>query len=343
VEHLTRIGIAGCGKIAEVSHIPGLNKVKGIKITALLDADPQRAEHLQKNLAPEAAVYHDLDTFLESGLDAISICTPNHLHCPMTLAALNRGLHVLCEKPIAGTYADANKMVAAADANQCVLQINHSLRYDPSYAMIARLVHEGAIGPLQHIRCIRAGGSLPNHSWSPGADWFVSKQAHGGLLLDIGIHMIDVMRWLGGEVDRVAGALQCRTPQIEVPDNVQALLTFKNGCTGCLELSWTLPIGANQLEVYGTLGRIRMGMSDPPLELTTFRDGESITTHPDVATSIPDSYDCFARAITDKIPSPTPGELGRSALAMCLAIAQSSATGQFVNVDEVAQTSEQQA
>src|SRR5690606_32710388 len=195
---------------------------------------------------------------------------------------------------------------------------------------------QGAIGAVQHVRCIRAGGSLPNEGWSPGADWFVSRAAQGGLLLDIGIHMVDVMRWIAGEVQQVAGTLHQRSPRIDVPDNVCALIQFDSGCTGSLELSWTFPVGAGLLEVYGTAGRIRLGVPDAPeqtpVELVTIRDGEAVTSYPPLVSPDADSYASFIRAVRGEAPSPTPGELGRDALAICLAIEQSSRTGRFVDV-----------
>jgi len=330
-----RLGIAGCGRIAEVAHLLGLSRIKGVRIVALMDTDPAKVRRLRE-LAPGARVFTDYDAFLDDGLDAVSICTPNHLHSPMAVKALHRGLHVLCEKPIAGTLEEASGMIAAAHDAGRILHINHSLRYHPHYATVAQLVHQGAIGTVQHVRCIRAGGSLPNESWSPGADWFVSRAAQGGLLLDIGIHMVDLMRWIAGEVRQVAGSLHRRSARIEVPDNVCALLQFEAGCTGSLELSWTFPVGAGLLEVYGSAGRIRLGAADAPqqtpVELVTLRHGEETTTYPPLVTRIPDSYECFIRAVTGRSPSPTPGELGRDALAICLAIERSHQSGRFAEV-----------
>ncbi|MFA9478360.1 Gfo/Idh/MocA family protein [Phycisphaerales bacterium AB-hyl4] len=330
-EREIRVGIVGCGQIALRSHAPGFVRVPSVRIAAVMDPDAKRAEALRESVAPEAKVFTDYEAMLDSGLDAVSICTPNHLHCSMTLSALGRGLHVLCEKPIAGTLADADRMLAAATEAGRVLQINQSLRYHRLYATMAALVQQGRVGEVQHVRCIRAGSSPPNKGWSPGADWFVSKAAQGGLLLDIGIHMVDVIRWVAGDIVSVQGDVNARTPGMEVPDNVRALMRHADGATSVLELSWTFPAGASGFEIHGTKGKLQVVPGDPSLELTTFDEqGERVVSHPELIDDPADSYASFARAIHGEIESVTPGELGRDALAICQAIADSSEQGQRV-------------
>ena len=129
-----RIGIIGCGKIATCSHIPGFLKAPATQVTALFDTERPRAEAAQKSLAPGAAAFTEYEALLKSeAVDAVSVCTPNFLHHPMTLAALKAGLHVLCEKPMAATLSEADEMIRAAKKARRVLQINQSCRYSPSY------------------------------------------------------------------------------------------------------------------------------------------------------------------------------------------------------------------
>jgi len=245
----------------------------------------------------------------------------------MAIAAFKAGLHVLCEKPIAGALADADRMRKAAAKAGKVLQINQSLRYHPPYVKAAQLIADGAIGELIHMRCLRASGSTPDKGWSPGATWFVSKAAQGGLLLDIGIHMLDAFRWFGGEIAQVSGITQIRTPGIDVPDNVRAQILFANGATGQLELSWTIPVGGGLFEIYGTKGTLRMGFAKEPLELIVPGPKGPRTTYPKVPQRVPNSFQSFVAAVRGKAPSPTDGDLGRAALAICLAVADSQASG----------------
>jgi predicted dehydrogenase len=211
------------------------------------------------------------------------------------------------------------------------------VRYSALYVTVGELIKSGAIGEPFHIRCIRAGGNTPDKGWSPGATWFVSKAAQGGLILDIGIHMADMMEWvMGGEVEKIAALVDTRSKDIDVPDNVSALFRFANGATGILELSWTMPSGAGILEIYGTKGRIRQGATEKPIELTRIVDGKPEVTFPEQKTGVTNSFAAFADAIKGVAPSPTSGEMGRNALALCDAIAKSGGTGRFVKVQKFA-------
>jgi len=329
-----RIGIVGCGKISEADHIPGYLGAKGFKITALCDTNKKRIAAVQEKfpaLKDATCFEKDADLFASGLVDAVSICTPNDCHYPQTVAACKAKLNVLCEKPMAGTLEQATEMIKAAKKARVVLQINQTLRYWADYQTLVSLVKKGAIGTPIHIRCIRGSAATPNLSWSPGADWFVQKKHEGGLLVDIGIHMADLMRMTMGEADKVAGLVDTRLPDIDVADNVNALFRYKNGGTGVLELSWTMPGGAGYLEIYGTKGRIRMGFSDKGTEL--WKDGKKkdATTYPK-STPHDNSQSVFRDAILGKRPTLTPGEYGRRALALCLAVQESSDTGAFVKI-----------
>ncbi|MDP6779549.1 MAG: Gfo/Idh/MocA family oxidoreductase [Candidatus Latescibacteria bacterium] len=332
---VVRIGIVGCGRISEADHISGYLKAGGSEVTGLCDPLPERIAAVKEQfpeLKDAECFEKDTDLFASGLVDAVSICTPNDCHYPQTVAACESGLHVLCEKPMAATLEQTTEMIEAAEAAGVILQINQSMRYNAQYQAVVDLVKEGAIGGPFHVRCIRAGNGTPNKGWSPGADWFVQKKHEGGLLVDIGIHMADLMRMIMGDADKVAGLVDTRLPDIDVSDNVNALYRYKNGGTGVLELSWTLPGGAGFLEVYGTEGRIRMGFSDKGIEL--WKDGEkkdTATTYPEAAPR-DGSQKVFLDAVRGKGSSLTPGEYGRRALALCLAIQESSDTGGFVEV-----------
>jgi 1,5-anhydro-D-fructose reductase (1,5-anhydro-D-mannitol-forming) len=333
MDEIVRVGIVGCGKIAERNHIPGFRGVDGYEITALCDIVAEKMEEKKREFELEnAACFSRSDELFASGLvDAVAICTPNDLHHPQTIAACKAGLHVLCEKPMAASLDEATDMIEAARAAGVVLQINQSLRYNAQYQTVVDLVHQGAIGDPFHVRCLRAGATTPNRGWSPGADWFVQKKRQGGLLLDIGIHMADLLRMIMGDAVSVAGLVDTRNQDIDVPDNISAVMRFENGGTGVLELSWTLPGGAGFLEVYGTGGRIRMGFSEEPIQLVTIEGDEQTVSYPEPQPRRNSQF-VFRQAILGQGPSLTPGEYGRRALALCLAIEASSRNGAFVDV-----------
>jgi len=327
-----RVGIVGCGMIAKKNHLPGFRSAGGWKVTALCDVLPERmAEKAEEFDLQDAARFEkDTDLFASGLVDAVAICTPNDCHFPQTMAACKAGLHVLCEKPMAGSLAQCTQMIEAAKQAGVVLQINQSIRYSAPYRTIVDKVKEGAIGEPFHIRCIRAGNGTPNKGWSPGADWFVQKKHEGGMLVDIGIHMADLMRQVMGPATKVAGLVDTRLPDIDVPDNISALYRYANGGTGVLELSWTLPGGAGFLEIYGTKGRIRMGFKGNIVEL--WQDGAEGGETTLAAVPQPNSQTVFARAIKGEEPSWTPGEYGRRALALCLGAQESSESGKWIDI-----------
>lgn len=324
-----RIGVIGCGSIARVSHVPHLSAIKGVEIAVLCDNDAAKAEAIREELAPRAKVVTELDACLAETLDAVTICTPNHLHFPQTMAALEAGFHVLCEKPIAGTVADADKMVAAAKRQGVLLHVNQSLRYSPTYVTLARLLHDGAIGDPMHARFLRAGGNRPDQGWAPGSSWFVSRAHQGGLLLDIGVHSADVLTWLMGDVTAVTGFVRTLSDDIDVPDNIAALYRFANGATAVMELSWTFPLGGTLLEIYGTAGRLRHGVGDQPITLEQWADGETTTSHPEPHSPM-NSFENFVAAVRGEMPSKTPGELGRHAVMLCEAVTMASESGRTI-------------
>ena len=327
-----RVGIVGCGMIARKNHLPGFQRAEGWRVAALCDIRPDRmAEKAEEfGLGGVPRFERDSDLFASGLVDAVAVCTPNDCHYPQTMAACAAGLHVLCEKPMAGSLEQCTQMIEAARKAGVVLQINQSIRYNAAYQTIVDKVREGAIGEPFHARCIRAGNGTPNKGWSPGADWFVQKKHEGGMLVDIGIHMADLLRMVMGPATKVAGLVDTRLPDIDVPDNISALYRYANGGTGVLELSWTLPGGAGFLEIYGTKGRIRMGFHGNLIEL--WQDGPDGGESTVEAVPRPSSQVVFGRAIRGEEPSWTPGEYGRRALALCLGALESSETGRWIDL-----------
>ncbi len=164
------------------------------------------------------------------------------------------------------------------------------------------------------------------------------RDAQGGLVLDIGIHMADLLAWIAGPVVSVAALVDTRTPGIDVPDHVGALFRFASGASGVLELSWSLPVGGSLLEIYGSEGRLRVGFDcknaagSAGIELARKSTKGTHVSYPRLKRGTKSSYACFVAAVKGRLPCPTPGELGREALAICDAIVKSGTQHRFVNV-----------
>lgn len=327
-ENTIRVGLIGCGMITQRSHAPRLAEVPGVTITAVCDLDTERATKVRDEHAPAATLFTDYHELLGSGLvDAVTVATPVYLHCPMTLAALQAGCHVLGEKPMGMSQVETAQMVAAAKSAGKVLQINLSRRYDPFYQTVARLLAEGAIGDVWHMRAIRVHTSAPDQGWSPGARWFVTRTQGGGIVGDIGVHVGDMMQWYGGPVSSISAQTDSRREDIDVVDNATALFRFRSGATGVLELSWTSPVNHMSFEILGSEGILSAGAPGEGIHLRG-RDGTETTVTPESFNPPgPNSFQCFADAIAGVAPTPVPGETGHAIQLVLDAILASGEQG----------------
>lgn len=327
-EKTLRVGLIGCGMITQRSHAPGFAKIPDVQIAALCDPVPDRMVAVRDAHAPDAALFESYEELLASGLvDAVTVATPVYLHGPVTIAALKAGCHVLCEKPMAMSRAEAVEMVDAARTAGKVLQINLSRRYDPFYQMIAQLIAEGRIGEPRHIRASRVHTTAPDQGWSPGARWFVTKAQGGGIVGDIGVHVGDMMQWYMGPVESVSAHTATIRPDIDVVDNATALFCFRGGATGVLELSWTSPVNRMCFEIQGTEGLLLATTQNEPVRILR-RDGTTEEYGPEqFPQGVRNSFECFADAIRGIAPSPAPGEIGLSIQAVLDAILESGAEG----------------
>lgn len=319
-----RIGIVGCGKITQASHAPALSALtEQAEITALYDIDPGKARTVAEDNHFQAAICRNFREFLNADTDAVIIATPNNCHYRQAIACLDAGKHVMVEKPMAANLRQADAMCELARTKRRHLQVNQSFRYFPLYNFIAETVASGEIGKPLHIRCLRAGVNAPNVGWSPGADWFVSRSANGGILMDIAVHMGDLLLWYFGGVESVSAQNSIRRPQGEVIDNSASLFRFANGATGVLELSWTFPVGGNSLEIWGDKGSITVPADMASCEIR-LKDGKQPKVVAAADCKFENSHQWFIHSINGKKGNPATGKVGRNALALLLAIAKSS-------------------
>lgn len=189
------VAIIGCGQIARTQHVPSYVKSGLANIKYLVDDIAERAEAL----AAEYGVPHttnDLEKVLaDPEIDAISVCTPNASHAPITIAALNAGKHVLCEKPAALSYAEAMEMKLAADRNNKILNIGVVNRFNTAVNKIKELIEAGELGDLYHVYCsFRSHRSIPGL----GGPFTTKAKSGGGVLIDWGVHFLDLIFYILG-------------------------------------------------------------------------------------------------------------------------------------------------
>jgi predicted dehydrogenase len=202
-----RIGVIGAGAIATLGHIPGFQRLPDVQVAAICDANVARAQNVAVQFGIPA-VYEDYQSLLvEADLEAITVAVPNALHAAVTLAALEAGKHVLCEKPLATTVEDGQAMVVAAERAGKILAINMHNRLRPEMIVLRTAIVEQRLGAIAYTnaRWLRRSG-IPGFG-----SWFTRRElAGGGVLMDTGVHMLDLVLWLLGfpEVRGVRGATQ---------------------------------------------------------------------------------------------------------------------------------------
>lgn len=195
MSHPFRIGVVGAGAIATYGHIPAFQALPGVEIAAICDSNLERAQASAARFNIPAAYADYSEMINKTNLDAISVGVPNALHAPVALAALEKGLHAFCEKPMATSVADGEAMVAAAKKAGTVLAINMSNRPRPEILFMRKAIAEGYLGKVSY-----AYGRLIRRVGIPGfGSWFTRKElAGGGALMDIGVHMLDMVLYALG-------------------------------------------------------------------------------------------------------------------------------------------------
>ena len=232
------IGIVGCGALTELYYAPSLREIEraGLaRVASIFDPSPERLAAIGA-LLPGAKQFADFGEFLKSAPAMAILASPAKFHAPQSIALLEKGAFVLCEKPMAATVDEAEKMMAAAGANQR-LAVGLFRRFFPATQLIREYMERGILGkPLRFE--FTEGGAF---NWpAQSASFFEKKTAHGGVLLDLGVHLLDLALWWFGEPasfeyeDDAMGGLEI---------NSVLRLDYASGLKGVVQLSrdWDLP------------------------------------------------------------------------------------------------------
>lgn len=200
-----RAGVLGCGEIGRRGHIPGF-QAAGIEVVAVCDTNLARAQNVARELHVPRAYGDYKELLADADVDVVSVGLPNFLHAPVTIAALEAGKHVMCEKPFATSAALAEEMIATSKRVGKMLSINQHMRFEGTSRAMHDAVAEGRFGKLYlaDVRMIRSTG-IPGFG-----SWFTNKDLAGaGALYDIGVHMLDLAMFLLGfpKVSAVRGML----------------------------------------------------------------------------------------------------------------------------------------
>ena len=306
-----RVGIVGAGGISG-THVRAAREIDGVEIVAVHGANPGRTRALAESAG--AVPFDDFEAFLAHPMDMVAIGSPSALHASQGIAAARRGLHVLSEKPLDISSERIDELIAETDRAGVKLGVFFQERLVPELVALKRRIDRGELGePLfisGQVKWYRPPEYYAGSRWRGRFAW-----DGGGALMNQGIHTVDVLLWLFGDVVRVTGRTSTRLHAIEVEDTAAALLEFANGATGTIEATTAaFPGFPRRLEVTGTKATIVH--EDPPRPAAV----ADATPHRRV-------FEDFIDAIRANRPPACDGREGRRSVALIEAIYRSAHSG----------------
>ena len=352
-----RVGVIGVGFIGKV-HLEAFAAVPDAEVVAICDIRPDRLEEMAAEF-DIADSYDDYEDVLKrKDIDAVSVCTPNDLHAPITVAALKTGKHVLCEKPLTTSMTEALAMTKAAKAAKKALVVAFSHRRRGDVKWLKQAVGEGLFGDLYYAKAMwwRRSG-IP--AW--GA-WFIDKsRSGGGPLIDLGVHMLDMSLYLLGDPRVLSVSAStwaelgprgkgyyyppAHNQKFTVEDLASAFIRLEGGKTLTLEASWATYGKYNDafgVSLFGSNGGAELEVSDysnvDTLRVFTEMGGAPVTMRP--APEIGHGHTTVAREFTDLIlngdPTSQAGLDGVRRAQVIQAIYLSALEGREVAVEDLA-------
>lgn len=325
-----RCAVVGVGMMGAV-HVQVLDSLLEADLIACCDLDPGTAD----SVPPGVSFFPDLDRMLESQkLEAVFVCTPQEQHLPVVARCFEAGLPVFCEKPIAHDLDDADAIIGLTRQTGGRLAVGHTMRFEPDYVALARSVRAGDIGDPVSLSARRnvpafEGRLLAHRTTLP---------------VEVGVHDLDLLRWLAGDIARVQ-AMPASTASLGegAVDAVVATLRFASGAVGLVEFNWVMNhrsglAGDYRLAVFGTRGAGYVEMRDPVTRVYSLEETKWLRTHGafDVggtaagSVAIEDHHFLgWVRGIRDW---PVSLEDARAALEVALALDESAQGGQPVDL-----------
>lgn len=337
-----KIGVIGCGSIARERHLPEYAAEENVDIVAVCDIVQERAEEVASRY--HAQPYYDYQQLLkDEEIEAVSVCTPNALHAPVSIAALEAGKHVLCEKPMATNRKEAERMIAAAQAAGKKLMIAHNQRFVPSHVRARQLLASGELGKVYSFRTTFGHGGPESWSIDGRESWFFRKdEAFIGALGDLGVHKSDLIRFLlGEEVVEVAALVETSAKKgIDVDDNAVCLLKMESGAIGTLAASWSyMGREDNSTVIYCEKGIMRLEDDPNDSLIIHYASGETvkyelgkIQSNEAGGQTTSHVIEHFVEAIIADKPVPVPGEEGLQSLEVVLAALRASEKKEVVRL-----------
>lgn len=345
---MIKIGILGCGKIAQVRHIPEYAGNPDCTLRGFFNPTRSRAADMAAQYG--GIIYETAEELLaDPEIDAVSVCAANYAHAELTIKALRAGKHVLCEKPMAISLAECEQMVNVAREEGKFLMIAQNQRLTKAHQLARQLVADGEIGKVLTFRTSFGHGGPETWSITPGkSTWFFDKtKAAMGAMADLGIHKTDLIQYLlGRRVIRTTAKLMTLDKRgvdgelIGVDDNAICIYELSGGIVGTMTASWTYYAAEdNSTVLYGTDGEIRI-YEDPAHSIVLNKPGqapkhfdvEQIQTNDNQTSS--GMIDLWVDCLLNNHEPELSGEAVLSAMRAVFASIESSKTGKTVEIPE---------
>jgi predicted dehydrogenase len=332
----TGFAILGAGMIAEYhAQAINTNRENGARLVAMGHYDPQRFSEIERRFGVPCQAESEL--LSNPQVDVICICTPSGQHAQQTIAAAQAGKHVLVEKPMATRLEDADAMIAACHQNQVTLGVVFPSRTKPVFRRIQAAIQSGELGELTlglvNLPYYRSQAYYDQAAWR--GTWALDG---GGVLMNQGIHQVDLLGWFMGDPLAVTAHALTLQRQVEVEDTLCASLCFANGALAAINATVTAAPGfPPHMEIYGTRGGVQVE-GDTVLrwwsEASPAKE-DSITTPPSVAGAGADPrgistaghiaiFSDFIQALHENRPPLINGTEGRRSLALVISIYQAA-------------------
>jgi len=297
-----RGAIVGCGMIAEY-HLRGWLRIPEVEIVALCDPDRSRTENRRREFVPQAKLFEGLDAALKSeALDFIDILSPPWLHREHCLRAAAADVHIICQKPLCRQLSEAESLVAELRGYGKIFSVHENHPYRPWFRQLLRLRDEGFFGTIRHVALVQHDAREPPEKFK--------AEGERGVMLEYGVHLVDMVRKLLGEPQGVSASLRRVNPRVRGDSLATAIYRCGEG-TGLIDISWkssppelgsATVIGDRGVAVYD--GRMTRGQQS---RFRLFQDGQLVLDEQRCPTDdFCESFYLFQRELADAMLKGTP-------------------------------------
>lgn len=316
-QKIVRIGIVGCGQMGRW-HLDAFKKNSQVEIVAFADTNIESAEKFAAEVKGRA--YRSIkDLIAREALDGVSVCTLPSTHRDIVLDLLERGVNVLCEKPLAISFEQAREMTAKAQERKLVLLTAFKFRFFDEVQKAKEIIASGGLGKIANFR-LMFGGQL-----ELDGTWFCQKHlSGGGVVMDNGPHAIDLIRYLFGEIAAISAAMK-NVRQAAVEDTGRIEVTLMSGASGTVDISWSTAIPPRTyLEIYGEDGTALLDFEGISYKFKAWSDWKRVANTISVQEAFARQIEHFVKAIGDKRPVIIQNEDGLKAQAIIEAAYESA-------------------